>query len=142
MATAAISTRIIRRVSPTISSVNLVIGSDRPFRKPERCSGGGYCLRSDGASDPTSARACSSVTPAFSRAMSVLLYCIPHPWRSRGEKAIGRKTDAGSKLRPLPRGGNSNRSPITPTTVYGWRSRAMVRPITCGSRPNTRVHNR
>ena len=140
MATAPMSTRIMRLVSPTTSSASGVTGSVRPFRNPASCSGGGYCLMRDGLSNAISARACSMPTPGFSRATSVLLYMLPHPCRSRGVNAMGSSTDAGSKLRPAPRGGNWKRSLITPTMVYGWRSSEIVRPTACGSRPNARDH--
>ena len=71
------------------------------------------------AREPSSPRACSTETPGFNRAMTVLLYMLPNARRSIGENAIGTKRAAGRPLFAEPRGGNSNRSGMMPTTVYG-----------------------
>ena len=64
---------------------------------------------------------------------------LPNACRSNGVKAIGTKTALGSLLLFDARGGNSNRSGITPTIVYGSRSRVIVRPTIAASRPNAPI---
>jgi hypothetical protein len=50
---------------------------------------GGYRSDSGLTIDASSARACATVTPGFSRATTPLLYWLPKPWRWNGENAIG-----------------------------------------------------
>ena len=69
-----------------------------------------------------SASACAGVTPAFSRAMTLLLYMLPKARRSPAVNPIGTYTSAGTLLMIGPRCGNVKPRGMTPTIVKGWRS--------------------
>ena len=106
--------------------------------RPRRSAG--YRSANTRATDWSSARARSRPTSGRTRATTVLLYIPPKFWRSNVENAIGTYSAAGSPFDSAPRNGNSNRSGMTPTTVYGSRSSVIVRPTIDGSRPNARDH--
>ena len=61
--------------------------------------------------------------------MTLCLYIWPRACRSAGVKTSGNQTSAGVALDEAPRRGNSNPAGITPTTVTGRRSMAIVDPI-------------
>ena len=127
MPTAPISTTRSRRLRPTTSSSNGLIGKVSPSARPR--SEAGYCgdqylaPRRRGRRAPD-----SSVTPALRRATVLLLYMLPNPARSTGVNDIGTYMSAGSPFITDPRGGKTTRSGITPMTTYDCRSSAIVRP--------------
>ena len=68
--------------------------------------------------------------------MTLCLYIIPRPSFSGAVKTSGSQTSAGVAFNDAPRRGNSNPAGITPTTVYGLRSRTIADPS--GERPRKR----
>ena len=84
------------------------------------------------ASAEISAAACDGDVPSRSRPMTLCLYIIPRPCFSGGVKTSGSQTSAGVAFDDAPRRGNSNPAGITPTTVYGLRSRTIADRVANG----------